>query len=52
MNKRIHAHAKENRFGIPILLTIDQEGGQLTAIHQGTTMSQGIWQWDLQMMKK
>lgn len=41
MNKRIQAHAQENRFGIPILLTIDQEGGQLTAIHQGTTMFPG-----------
>lgn len=41
MNKRIQDHAKESRLGIPILLTIDQEGGQLTAIHKGTTMFPG-----------
>lgn len=41
MNKKIQGHAKENHLGIPILLTIDQEGGQLTAIHQGTTMFPG-----------
>ncbi|MGL4799831.1 MAG: glycoside hydrolase family 3 protein [Cellulosilyticaceae bacterium] len=41
MNKRIQGHAAENRFNIPILLTIDQEGGQLTAIHKGTTMFPG-----------
>ncbi|MGL4363383.1 MAG: glycoside hydrolase family 3 protein [Cellulosilyticaceae bacterium] len=41
MNKKIQAHASENRFNLPILLTIDQEGGQLTAVHQGTTMFPG-----------
>ena len=41
MSKKIKAHAKENRFNIPILLSIDQEGGQLTAIHKGTTMFPG-----------
>ncbi|MGL4346431.1 MAG: glycoside hydrolase family 3 protein [Cellulosilyticaceae bacterium] len=41
MCQRIQDHAKENRFGLPILITIDQEGGQLTAIHKGTTMFPG-----------
>ena len=41
MCKNIQSHAKENRFNLPILLTIDQEGGQLTAIHKGTTMFPG-----------
>lgn len=41
MNKKIQTHAKENRFQLPFLLTIDQEGGQLTALHQGTTMFPG-----------
>lgn len=41
MCNKIQEHAKENRFNLPILLTIDQEGGQLTAIHKGTTMFPG-----------
>ncbi|MDF2596179.1 MAG: glycoside hydrolase family 3 protein [Clostridia bacterium] len=41
MCRAIKKHALENRFKIPILLTIDQEGGQLTAIHKGTTMFPG-----------
>lgn len=41
MSKNIQSHAKENRFNLPFLLTIDQEGGQLTAIHRGTTMFPG-----------
>lgn len=41
MNQRIQEHAKESRLKIPVLLTIDQEGGQLTAIHKGTTMFPG-----------
>ncbi len=41
MSKNIQSHAGENRFNIPFLLTIDQEGGQLTAIHRGTTMFPG-----------
>ncbi|MGL6173905.1 MAG: glycoside hydrolase family 3 protein [Cellulosilyticaceae bacterium] len=41
MNKKIQSHVVESRLGIPILLTIDQEGGQLTAIHKGTTMFPG-----------
>ncbi len=41
MSKNIKARAKENRFNLPILLSIDQEGGQLTAVHKGTTMFPG-----------
>lgn len=41
MSKNIQSHADENRFNLPFLLTIDQEGGQLTAIHRGTTMFPG-----------
>ena len=32
MCKNIQSHASENRFNLPFFLTIDQEGGQLTAI--------------------
>ena len=41
MNLRIQAHAPESPHGLPFLITIDQEGGQLTAIHRGTTMFPG-----------
>lgn len=41
MSTRIQSRAKENRFNLPFVLTIDQEGGQLTAIHKGTTMFPG-----------
>jgi len=41
MNVRIQAHAPESPHGLPFLITIDQEGGQLTAIHRGTTMFPG-----------
>lgn len=41
MCQKIQGHAKDNRFGLPIFITIDQEGGQLTAIHKGTTMFPG-----------
>lgn len=38
---RIQSHAPESPHGLPFLITIDQEGGQLTAIHRGTTMFPG-----------
>ncbi len=41
MCRNIQSHSKENRFNLPFLITIDQEGGQLTAIHRGTTMFPG-----------
>ncbi|MDF2612241.1 MAG: glycoside hydrolase family 3 protein [Clostridia bacterium] len=41
MCRNIKAHASENKYKLPILLTIDQEGGQLTAVHKGTTMFPG-----------
>ena len=41
MNQNVQSHAKENPFNLPFLITIDQEGGQLTAIHRGTTMFPG-----------
>ena len=41
MCKNIQSHASENRFNLPFFLTIDQEGGQLTAIHEGTTVFPG-----------
>jgi beta-N-acetylhexosaminidase len=37
----IQSHAAENPHQIPFLITIDQEGGQLTAIHRGTSMFPG-----------
>ncbi|MEI8092622.1 MAG: glycoside hydrolase family 3 protein [Spirochaetales bacterium] len=41
MTTAIQGHAAENPQKIPFLITIDQEGGQLTAIHRGTTMFPG-----------
>lgn len=41
MNKKIQSYAKENKYNLPFLLTIDQEGGQLTAIFKGTTIFPG-----------
>lgn len=41
MTGRIQGHANESPHGVPYLITIDQEGGQLTAIHRGTTMFPG-----------
>lgn len=41
MCSRIQEHAPESPHGLPFLITIDQEGGQLTAIHRGTTMFPG-----------
>lgn len=41
MCKKIQSHASENSYNLPFLITIDQEGGQLTAIHRGTTMFPG-----------
>lgn len=41
MCKAIQARASENKYNLPFLITIDQEGGQLTAIHRGTTMFPG-----------
>lgn len=41
MTKKIQSYAKENKYNLPFLLTIDQEGGQLTAIFNGTTIFPG-----------
>jgi len=41
MSKKIQSLASENRFNLPFLLTIDQEGGQLTAIFNETTIFPG-----------
>lgn len=41
MCTRIQSHAPESPHGIPFLITIDQEGGQLTAIHRGTSLFPG-----------
>jgi len=41
MCQRIQSHASESPHGLPFLISIDQEGGQLTAIHRGTTMFPG-----------
>ncbi len=37
----IQSYASENAYNLPFLLTIDQEGGQLTAIFNGTTIFPG-----------
>lgn len=41
MTKKIQSYSKENKYNLPFLLTIDQEGGQLTAIFNGTTIFPG-----------
>ena len=41
MNLAIQARSAESPHQLPFLITIDQEGGQLTAIHRGTTMFPG-----------
>lgn len=37
----LQAQASENRFNLPFLMTIDQEGGQLAAIFRGNTLFPG-----------
>lgn len=41
MAMNIQNHRFENRFNIPFLLSIDQEGGQLAAIFRGNTLFPG-----------
>lgn len=41
MTEEINSHIKESKYQIPFWLTIDQEGGQLTAIFNGTTIFPG-----------
>jgi len=41
MTVQIQSHAPQSPHGLPYLISIDQEGGQLTAIHRGTTMFPG-----------
>lgn len=41
MTQKIQAQACENKYNLPFLLTIDQEGGQLTALFNGTTIFPG-----------
>lgn len=41
MTEKIQSHHTENRFQIPFLLSIDQEGGQLAAIFRGNTLFPG-----------
>jgi beta-N-acetylhexosaminidase len=41
MTTRIQNQARNNRFNLPFLLTIDQEGGQLAAIFRGNTLFPG-----------
>lgn len=41
LNVKIQSYAKDNKYNLPFLLTIDQEGGQLTAIFNGTTIFPG-----------
>lgn len=41
MTTRIQERAQENRLGIPFVLSIDQEGGQLAAIFRGNTLFPG-----------
>ncbi len=41
MTKKIQGYASENKYNLPFLMTIDQEGGQLTAIFNETTIFPG-----------
>lgn len=41
LSVKIQSYAHENKYNLPFLLTIDQEGGQLTAIFNETTIFPG-----------
>lgn len=41
MSEKIQSYASENPYNLPFLLTVDQEGGQLTAIFNETTIFPG-----------
>lgn len=41
MSAKIQSYASENKYNLPFLLTVDQEGGQLTAIFNETTIFPG-----------
>lgn len=41
MSVKIQSYASENKYNVPFLLTVDQEGGQLTAIFNETTIFPG-----------
>lgn len=41
MTQKIQSYSVENKYNLPFLLTIDQEGGQLTAIFNETTIFPG-----------
>lgn len=41
LTQTIQSYAGENAYNLPFLMTIDQEGGQLTAIFNGTTIFPG-----------
>jgi hypothetical protein len=45
LTTRIQDLVKESPVGIPSLITLDQEGGQLTALHRGATVFPGRWPW-------
>ena len=41
LNATVQALAAENPTGLPYFTTLDQEGGQLTALHRGATVFPG-----------
>lgn len=41
MNTKLMSYASENKYGLPPFISLDQEGGQLTALFRGTTIFPG-----------
>lgn len=41
MNTKIQSYSKDNKWGLPLMISLDQEGGQLTALFRGTTIFPG-----------
>lgn len=41
LTSNIQSHAKENKYNLPFFITLDQEGGQLSALYRGNTIFPG-----------
>jgi len=41
LTSKIQSYAKENKYNLPFFITLDQEGGQLSAVYRGNTIFPG-----------
>ncbi|AHC15981.1 glycoside hydrolase family 3 protein [Salinispira pacifica] len=41
LSRKIQEHGRQSRHKIPLFITLDQEGGQLSALHRGVTIFPG-----------